>query len=72
MNIELKIKNLSKRVSQLSWEEKCKAERSFDGWVSKKNPLIIDNMKITAIEVGNYGVVGHYQKGKKWFTHLFN
>ena len=72
MNISEKIKNLSKKVSRLTWEEKNQQERSFDDLVSKENPLVIDNMKITAIEVGNYGIVGHYQKGKKWFTHLFN
>ena len=71
MNISEKIKNLSKKVSRLTWEEKNQQERSFDDLVSKENPLVIDNMKITAIEVGNYGIVGHYQQNKKWFTHLF-
>ena len=35
-------------------------ERSFDFIVSKDKPYLLGENKITSIEVGDYGVVGHY------------
>jgi hypothetical protein len=65
MTIENKLdlaKELFNKYNQgvKSYDDLKNMERSFDSVVSKDKPYFFKGNNFTSIEVGEYGVIGHY------------